>query len=183
MTGFLQQVAERLYHEYGDGISSLRILLPNRRARLFFSDALASITESPVWQPDYISIDDVMGEFTDLKAGDHVRLMVELYKVYSAYHQESFDSFYFWGEMLLSDFDSIDKYMVDARMLFSNISDLKELENDRSYLTDEQKQIIIRFWKSFGRIGENIPPCIRVCSQCRGGAFHVQTHIGRHVHK
>ncbi len=155
MTGFLQQVAERLYHEYGDGISSLRILLPNRRARLFFSDALASITESPVWQPDYISIDDVMGEFTDLKAGDHVRLMVELYKVYSAYHQESFDSFYFWGEMLLSDFDSIDKYMVDARMLFSNISDLKELENDRSYLTDEQKQIIIRFWKSFGPDGED----------------------------
>lgn len=155
MSGFLQQVAERLYREYGDGVSSLRVLLPNRRARLFFSDALAAVTEKPLWQPDYVSIDDVIGEYTDLTAGDHVRLMVELYKVYSAYHQETFDSFYFWGEMLLADFDSIDKYMVDARMLFSNIGDLKELENDHSYLTDEQKQIILRFWRNFGLGGQD----------------------------
>lgn len=150
MAGFLQQVAERLYREYGEGVSSLRILLPNRRAQLFFSDALSSITEKPLWQPHYMSIDDVMGELTELTAGDHVRLMVELYKVYSNYHQESFDSFYFWGEMLLADFDSIDKYMVDARMIFSNIGDLREMESDHSYLTEEQRAIVARFWKSFG---------------------------------
>lgn len=150
MDGFLQQVAERLYHEYGDDISSMRMLFPNRRAQLFFSDALASVTDKPLWQPQYLSIDDVMGEFTDLVAGDHVRLMVELYEAYSKYHQETFDSFYFWGEMLLADFDSIDKYMVDARMLFSNINDLRELENDHSYLTEDQRKIISRFWSSFG---------------------------------
>ncbi len=150
MPGFLQQVAERLYAEYGDGVSSLRVLLPNRRAQLFFSDALATVAERPLWQPDYVSVDDVLGEMTDLAAGDHVRLMVELYKVYSGYHEETFDSFYFWGEMLLADFDSIDKYMVDARMLFSNISDLRELDYGHSYLTPEQREIISRFWNSFG---------------------------------
>ncbi len=150
MTGFLHQVAECLYREYGEGISSLRILLPNRRAQLFFSDALSSVADKPLWQPHYMSIDDVMGEMTELRTGDHVRLMVELYKVYSEHHEESFDSFYFWGEMLLADFDSIDKYMVDAKMLFSNINDLRELDSDHSYLTEEQRKIIARFWKSFG---------------------------------
>lgn len=150
MTGFLRQVAERLYGEYGDDISSVRVLLPNRRAQLFFSDAISAIAERPIWQPDFVSVDDIMGELTDLAAGDHVRLMVELYKVYSEYHQETFDSFYFWGEMLLADFDSIDKYMVDAKMLFNNLGDLKELDNDHSYLTDDQREIISRFWKSFG---------------------------------
>ena len=59
--------------------------------------------------------------------------------------------------MLLSDFDQVDKYLIDADMLFSNISDLKVLESDFSYLSEEQRKIISRFWKSFGLEGEFSP--------------------------
>lgn len=150
MQSFLAQLAGNLYERYGDDISSLNIIFPSRRARLFFSDALSSIVARPVWQPAFLSIDEVAESVAGLRGGDRIRLITELYKVYSRYHDESFDSFYFWGEILLADFDSIDKYLIDPAMLFANIADLKAIENDFDFLTAEQRTVIARFWRSFG---------------------------------
>ncbi|MBR3774987.1 MAG: PD-(D/E)XK nuclease family protein, partial [Alistipes sp.] len=147
---FLQEAAQRLYERYGDDISSLRIVLPSQRARLFFSDAISALITKPIWQPRYISMDDIMSRYSTLEVGDKVRLITELYRIYAEYHpSESFDKFYFWGEILLSDFDLIDKYMIDADMLFSNLYDLKELEADLSYLSEEMRQVISTFWSNF----------------------------------
>lgn len=154
MPGFIAQVAESLYNKYGDEISSLTILFPSRRARLFFNDALSKLAGKPLWQPDYSTVDAVMEEVSGLATGDSVRVVTELYKIYSEYHRESFDSFYFWGEMLLSDFDSIDKYLIDADMLFANVSDLKDIEADFEYLNPEQAEVVARFWRSFGHQAE-----------------------------
>ena len=149
MPGFLQEVAADLYDRYGDDISSLSVLFPSRRARLFFIDALSGIAERPLWQPRWTTIDELMSEISGLRIGDRVRLVTELYKVYSEFHPESFDKFYFWGDMLLTDFDTIDKYLIDAQMLFRNISEIKEIEADISYLTPAQLRIL-SFWSSFG---------------------------------
>lgn len=147
---FLEEVAESLYSRYGNDISSLTLVFPSLRARLFFSDALSHIVDRPIWQPHYISMDDIMREASSFEAGDKIRIITELYKIYAEYHpSESFDKFYFWGEMLLSDFDLIDKYMIDADMLFRNLCDLKELEADLSYLTPEMRQVISSFWSHF----------------------------------
>lgn len=147
---FLQEVAQTLYDRYGDDISSLTLVFPSRRARLFFSDALSQLIDRPIWQPHYVSMDDVMCEASSFVAGDKLVLLSELYKIYVEYHpSESFDKFYFWGEMLLSDFDLIDKYMIDADMLFRNICDLKELEADMSYLSEEMRRVIHDFWSHF----------------------------------
>ena len=48
--------------------------------------------------------------------------------------------------MLISDFDMIDKYLIDADMLLRNIADIKEIESDVSYLTPEQVQLLRSFW-------------------------------------
>ena len=151
MQGFLEEVAERLYARYGEGLVERALLFPSRRARLFFTDALARIVRQPVWQPQWVTIDDLMSEISGLRVGERVRLITELYKVYSTYHDEPFDKFYFWGDLLLTDFDTIDKYLIDADMLFRNISDLKELEADLSYLTPTQQEIIRTFWSTFGK--------------------------------
>lgn len=148
MPGFLQEVAVDLYDRYGDDISSLSVLFPSRRARLFFIDTLSRTAERPLWQPRWTTIDELMCEISGLRIGDKVRLITELYKVYSEFHPEPFDKFYFWGEMLLMDFDTIDKYLIDADMLFRNLADIKELEADISYLTPVQLQIIA-FWGNF----------------------------------
>ena len=146
---FLAEVASKLYEQYGNKISKLAIVLPSRRARLFFTEALSHLTDRPIWQPEYLAIDDIMSEASSFIIGEKIRLISELYKIYSTHHDESFDKFYFWGELLLSDFDLIDKYMIDADMLFRNISDLKELEADLSYLTPEMRKVINTFWSHF----------------------------------
>ena len=150
MRSFIDEVVSSLYGRYGDDISSLNLVFPSRRARLFFSDALSRVTLRPVWQPRFVGINDLMQQISGIVCGDRIKLVTELYKVYSRHHDESFDEFYFWGDMLLSDFDQIDKYLIDADMLFSNIGDLKALEGDHSYLTDDQIRVIRQFWQSFG---------------------------------
>ena len=146
---FLGEVARSLYNQYGDDISSLTIVLPSQRARLFFSDEISRLIKRPIWQPEYMSMDDIMRQATSYETAEKVRTITELYKVYSQYHDESFDKFYFWGEMLLSDFDLIDKYMIDADTLFRNLCDIKELEADLSYLTPEMRKITHAFWSNF----------------------------------
>ena len=148
MSGFLAEIAKRLYERYGSDVSSLSILFPSRRARIFFVDALSKEAKVPLWQPEWLTIDEVMSEISGLKVGDRTRLIAELYKIYSKYHNEPFDKFYFWGEMLLADFDMVDKYRISADNLFANIVDIKELEADLSYLTPEQLQIVTAFWRS-----------------------------------
>lgn len=149
MKTFLHEVAEDLYARYGEGLSERAILFPSRRARLFFVDALTGIAGRPMWQPRWVTVDDLTTEISGLRTGDRVRLITELYKIYSEYHAEPFDKFYFWGDMLLTDFDTIDKYRIDAAMLFRNISEIKEIEADISYLTPAQLRIL-SFWSSFG---------------------------------
>lgn len=149
MKPFLAELAEELYTRYGEALSDRAVLFPSRRARLFFVDALTQIAGRPMWQPAWTTIDDLMIEISGLCIGDRVRLITELYKVYSEYHDEPFDKFYFWGDMLLTDFDTIDKYLIDADQLFRNLVDIKELEADISYLTPAQLQIL-SFWSSLG---------------------------------
>ncbi len=152
MNGFLKQTAADLYGRYGDDISSLSVMLPNRRAGLFFGEALAGIISKPLWQPQSVTVDQLMEEVSGLAAGDRIRLITELYNIYAGFHPaESFDTFYFWGELLLGDFDSIDKYLIDADTLFANLVDLHELDNRFDYLTEEQKAVIAKFWRSFGQ--------------------------------
>ena len=146
MTTFIEEVAHQLYEKYGDDISSLVLIMPSKRARLFFAESLSKIVTRPVWEPEYSSIDDLMCELSGLQKVDRLRLIAELHKIYSEYHQEKFDEFYHWGEVLVADFDMIDKYRVDASQLFSNIRDIKEIESDMSYLSPEQIEIINRFW-------------------------------------
>ncbi len=148
-SSFLEESATYLYSQYGDSLAQLGVILPSRRARLFFVDALARVAQSPVWQPEWVAVDDIMSNIAGIESGERVRLITELYKIYSEYHDETFDKFYFWGEILLSDFDMVDKYLIDADMLFRNITDIKELEADISYLTPEQLKIIA-FWSSLG---------------------------------
>ncbi|MCD7962980.1 MAG: PD-(D/E)XK nuclease family protein [Rikenellaceae bacterium] len=149
MQTFLGEVARTLYGQYGDEIQNLKIIFPSRRSRIFFNNELSRIVGKPIFQPDYLSVDDLMEQIAGISKSESVRLLAELYKSYSKYHEESFDSFYCWGEMLLADFDTIDKYLIDARTLFINIADLKDMEQNLSYLTEDQIEIIKRFWNNF----------------------------------
>ena len=146
MATFIEEVAARLYEKYGDDVSSLTLVLPSKRARLFFAEALSKVAVHPIWEPNYISIDDLMCRLSNLEKCDRLRLVAELFKIYSRTTGETFDDFYHWGEVLVADFDMLDKYQVDAAQLFANISDLKELEAYTGYLDSKHIELINRFW-------------------------------------
>ena len=148
---FLKIVAEDLVAKFGDQISQCCMVFPNRRAHLYFSKYVSELFSKPVWAPDYTTISELMQNIASLQQADSLRLILELYKIYSAEKKsfETFDQFYFWGNMLLNDFDDIDKYLVDASDLFKNLKNSKDIDDHFAYLTQEQIEAIKRFWKSF----------------------------------
>lgn len=150
MTTFQSELAQALLKRHSNDLSDLVVLFPSLRARAFFNDALNKLVDRPLWQPSWSSIDEIMERGSGLVRGERIRLISELFKIYKRHHPtEVFDRFYFWGDMLISDFDMIDKYLVDADKLLRNIEDIKEIEADVSYLTKEQERIL-SFWSSIG---------------------------------
>lgn len=151
MQKFLADVAADLWARYGERVGELKVILPNTRTRVFFVDALSKIADRPIWAPEYLSIDTLMVSLAGLERVDSIVAITTLYQIYRQHHsEESFDSFYRWGEVLLNDYDAVDKYLIDAPMLFTNIADLKEVDADlAAYLSEEQLQMVRRFWREF----------------------------------
>lgn len=151
MRPFLAELSEQLYQQYKDNLQDVTLVFPNRRAGLFFRKYLAQQIERPVWAPQILSIDDFVKSVSVLQSADQLTLLFILYDAYAkaSPKQETFDQFYYWGEMLLGDFDDIDKYMVRAADLFVDLKNQKDIELQFQYLTEEQVAIIRRFWNSF----------------------------------
>ena len=151
MQKFLESVARDLWDRYGERVGELKVILPNTRTRIFLVDALSKIARKPLWSPEFLSIDSLMMELAGLNRVDPIVAIVELFKIYSSFHKnESLDTFYRWGEVLLSDYDAVDKYLIDAEMLFCNIADLRDVDADLlSYMNEEQLKMVKRFWREF----------------------------------
>lgn len=150
MTPFLKELAERMISEH-QRLDELTFIFPNRRAALYFENYLARGLQKPQWAPALFSIEEFFKRHSSLREPDKLTLIFRLYQVYTSVlkNNESFDKFYFWGEMLLRDFDEIDKYMVNATQLFKDLSKIKELDETFDYLTDEQKSFLKDFWMHF----------------------------------
>lgn len=150
MTPFLKIVAENLYEKYGNDLSDIAIVFPNKRAALFLNEQLAQIAQRPIWSPTYITISELFGKHSNLKIADPIKLVCDLHKSFVSCTgiDETLDHFYGWGQLLISDFDDLDKHMADAEKVFANLRDIHELD-DVSYLSDEQKRMIQKFFSNF----------------------------------
>lgn len=157
MTPFLEQVARLLYQRYGTDISRMAFVFPNRRSGLFFRKYLAQIAGKPIFAPAIITINELFLQLSDKQPADRIQMLFLLYRIYvrRSGSDETFDDFVYWGEMLLNDFDDVDKCMVDAERLFSNIVDLHTIERDFSYLQPHQIAAIRAFWSSFQPKSDN----------------------------
>lgn len=149
---FLEEIAEHVLKHHQQQTDALTIVFPNRRAGLFFRNYLSTRILQPVWSPEVLSIEDFVKGLSSLKSAEKLDLIYLLYQVFTDLNKsnESFDKFYFWGNVLLQDFDEVDKFMVDTRLLFKNLVHIKKMEGNLDYLQEDQKEHIIKFWKSFG---------------------------------
>ena len=151
MDTFLKAVANDLYNKFGSDLSRTAIIFPNKRAGLFLNQWLADQSETPLWSPVYLTISELFRTLSPYTVGDPIKLVCDLYQVFreETNSTEPLDSFYFWGEMLLADFDDLDKNMADAQQLFSNLSELKKLMDDHSFLDEEQEKALQTFFHNF----------------------------------
>ena len=148
---FLQDVAAYLTREYGYSLENLCLVFPNKRAGLFLAEHLAQNLRKPMWSPAFLSIRELMQKQSSWQIADNLRLLFILYEVYLQKTGEkiSFEEFYSWGEVILSDFDELDKYLIRAEDLYENLSDLRKLDTEFEYLSPEQKAAVLQFWSHF----------------------------------
>jgi hypothetical protein len=150
MQPFLKNISDYLVSAFPESLENVCLVFPNKRAALYLNKHLAGNMAKPVWAPHYSTISEMMVQMSGLVTGEQLILQYELYKAYKEVHAnaEPFEEFYNWGLTILSDFDDIDKYRVDASKLFRNLSDLKEIDERFDFLTDDQKNTIRSFWNN-----------------------------------
>lgn len=152
MKPFLHLTAARILAESGQDLRKTLVLLPNRTGIHFFRKALAEEAGKTIWAPECLTPGMHMENVSGLVTGNRIRLAAELHRVYGQILQrepEPFEKFFPWAELLLNDFDDIDKYLADARVLYANLSGLQEIKERFQYLSEEQIALIRRFWRAY----------------------------------
>lgn len=148
MKSFLQRIAKAYFDNEKDNLAEYCFIFPNKRSGTFFQHFLNSMNDEPVpvFEPHITTISDFIADFSDYVEASRYDLLFTMYNEYARLSPdiEDFDRFVFWGDMLISDFNDVDRYMADAPMLFKNITDYNEISTD--FLTDEQKLIVKQYW-------------------------------------
>lgn len=150
MTPFLKQVSDHYYN--AGNIEDKCFIFPNRRSMVWFRKHLCeAVKDVPLLAPQMLTINDFFSKASGVPAGDRVRLLLELYTCYKELNPkaESLDEFIFWGDVILADFNDVDKYLVDPRQLFANVADFKALQDTFEYLTETQREAIKGFLSHF----------------------------------
>ena len=159
MKTFLEEVAEGVYRSHPN-LEDVTIVFPNRRASLYFRKHLGAMLSKPSFAPKILTIEDFFSEFSALRIPEKLILISLLFKSYRKVMESSpadedseaigeLEEFYFWGEMLLRDFEEVDKYLVAAEHIFKDLSHQKELDASFDFLTDEQQEFLKNFWSNF----------------------------------
>ena len=153
MTPFLKQVAG---HYLATDIQDTCFVFPNRRSAVFFRKYLGDLlreggAERPMRAPMSLTINDFFYKVYGGEVTDRIRLLLELYESYKAVYPkaEPLDEFVFWGEVILADFGDVDKFLVDAEDLYTDVADFKGIQDDFSHLSDVQREAILHFVDHF----------------------------------
>ena len=156
MNSFLYRVAQTFHSHYQEDISSLIFVFPNHRAGLFFQRYLGEVVGKPLFSPEILTINECFAMASDWQSADRLNMLFRLYRIFREHSQseETFDSFVYWGEMLLADFNDVDKYRADARQLFTNITELREIDRIFNVFSHEQIAAIKQFWSNFEPVQE-----------------------------
>lgn len=150
MKPFLLELAQKLLEDHPRP-DEVTVVFPNRRAALYFRKYLGLTLQKPAFAPRIFTIEDFIGNFSEWRVPDKLELVHKLYQSYVelTHANEPFDQFYFWGDMLLRDFDELDKYLIQPQLLFRDLRNQKELDAHFDFLNEEQKKFLTNFWGGF----------------------------------
>ena len=138
MKTFIDELVQLVKSKYSN-YSELTVILPSKRACLYFSQGLKGTGITNTWLPEVITLTDFIEKFYPGKITDQLTLISELFKVVSKLEVkdiESFESFYSWGNVLLSDYNRVDAYLIDSLDLYKNLRAVEEIQR-WSFNSDE----------------------------------------------
>lgn len=147
---FLSRVADFIL-EHHSGNADLCVVLPNRRSGLFLKKIISEKITSTVWAPEIITIEEFTQRVSGLTIADKTEILIRLYEIISAdekHDTEPFESFMKWAPVLISDYSDADAWLVDTDQLFTNLSEIKYIEDwslGSPELTPFQKKYL-EFW-------------------------------------
>ena len=148
MPTFLHDVAAYIINKYEAVLRDSCIVFPNQRSSVYFCDELKRLNNKVIWLPKMFTIDEFIHKIGDLKVASPIAQLSTLYQVYREIDktETGFDKFFPWAQVILADFNDIDKYLVNAEALLRNIQEIKQLDSSIDYLTDEQLNAIKNFF-------------------------------------
>ncbi|MBN1250700.1 MAG: PD-(D/E)XK nuclease family protein [Bacteroidales bacterium] len=152
MNSFLEEVANNVVLKYGDELSSIKMIVPNKRTGFHFKKSLAKSISKTVWSPKIFTIQQYLSFTTGFTTIDKLSLVFRLYKSFKNVDSKfnfDFDSFYNLAVIILNDFNEIDSYLVEPQQIFSNIKNIHEIDYQYGGLTYEQIEIIQNYWRNF----------------------------------
>ena len=149
---FLYQIAKAYARQSDVELRRCLFVFPSRRSSLFFQKYLGQCSDAPVFSPDMVTIGDLFARLSPYRKGDKIELLYILWQQYEAICRNAgreagtFDDFVSFGETLLADFGDVDKYLADHSKLFTLVSDLRQLDSGYEFLSDEQREALVKFW-------------------------------------
>ena len=132
MIPFLDKIADRLLEKFPHNMENVAVVLPSKRAVVFFKYYLSKKINKPIFLPEFFSIEEFIEKLSGLQVLDNISLQFRLFQTYlkcPPKKQDTFDDFLKWSNVLLHDFNEIDRNLVDAQAIYTNLKDVKQLEN------------------------------------------------------
>jgi len=149
MKSFIFDVLQNLKNK-GEELSNLNFILPSKRAGVFLRQELSTVVNKTIFSPSIVSIEEFVEELAQLKSINNTELLFEFYNSYLALtpkqEQETFETFSKWAQILLQDFNEIDRYLIPQDKIFGYLSAIKELDH---WSLEENKTDVIKNYLKF----------------------------------
>jgi len=149
MTTFIHDVLKDLQSKQ-QNLSDLIFVLPSKRAGLFLKYEISKVVNQTIFSPHIISIEEFVEELSELKSISNTELLFEFYTTYTQLtkkeHLDSFESFSKWAQILLQDFNEIDRYLIPQEKIFNYLSAIQDLKH---WSLAEHKTDFVKNYLSF----------------------------------
>ncbi len=157
----------------------LIVIVPSERMITYFQKALFEIEGKPVLSPKIFTIDSWLKKLVDKPVLDRVPLLLELFEIYKLnpieFETPTFENFLKWGQLLITDFEELDRYLIDPKQLFKNLSEIREIESwsfdSEEELSEGQKRFLA-FWEKLGPYYSELKKKLKAVSSTTKGSLY-----------
>jgi hypothetical protein len=157
MTGFIKEVLEKL-QDANTSFSELVFILPSKRSGVVLKNELTKFQKQTFFAPEILSIEEFVEELSSLKSIPNIELLFMFYKVYientEKTYQEPFDGFLKWAQIVLQDFNEIDRYLVDSKHVFDYLNEIQKIQNNHWSLDENQTEFTKKYLKFWSQLNQ-----------------------------